>query len=155
MKGAGKGGLPSTLEPAPKITEAASALAGGCKPVHPFVKHPLESQPSSKAATQRDDSPHVSAESSSASSSGPPEPAKEEGPRDQAVNGPAIPFEDGVPLTKAATAQSFEESEDLSNELELDTFDYRTFYLNDLRNRDSDTEPTIYGSDSESSDEGF
>ena len=147
MKGAGKGGLPSTLEPAPKITEAASALAG--------KQETLESQPSSKAATQRDDSPHVSAESSSASSSGPPEPAKEEGPRDQAVNGPAIPFEDGVPLTKAATAQSFEESEDLSNELELDTFDYRTFYLNDLRNRDSDTEPTIYGSDSESSDEGF
>ena len=85
MKGAGKGGLPSTLEPAPKITEAASALAG--------KQETLESQPSSKAATQRDDSPHVSAESSSASSSGPPEPAKEEGPRaanqasNQAVNG--------------------------------------------------------------------
>ena len=47
-------------------------------------------------------------------------------------------------------------SEDLSNErLELDTFDYRTYYMNDLRTRDSDTEPTIYGSDSESSDEGF
>ena len=96
MKGAGKGGLPSTLEPAPKITEAASALAG--------KQETLESQPSSKAATQRDDSPHVSAESSSASSSGPPEPAKEEGPRaanqasNQAVNGsqPAIPFEDGT-----------------------------------------------------------
>ena len=139
MKGAGKGGLPSTLEPAPKITEAASALAG--------KQETLESQPSSKAATQRDDSPHVSAESSSASSSGPPEPAKEEGPRGQAVNGPAISFEDGT--------EDGEGSEDLSNKLELDTFDYRTFYLNDLRNRDSDTEPTIYGSDSESSDEGF
>jgi hypothetical protein len=86
----------------------------------------------------------------------------------QAVNGsqPAVPFEDGtdytVPrLTKAGSAdlESFEDgdgSEDLSNErLELDTFDYRTYYMNDLRNRDSDTEPTIYGSDSESSDEGF
>ena len=152
MKGAGKGGLPSTLEPAPKITEAASALAG--------KQETLESQPSSKAATQRDDSPHVSAESSSASSSGPPEPAKEEGPRDQAVNGPAISFEDGtnsaVPLTKAGRFEDGDGSEDLSDDrLELDTFDYRTYYLNDLRNRDSDTEPTIYGSDSESSDEGF
>ena len=82
---------------------------------------------------------------------------------------PAIPFEDGtnsaVPLTKAGRFEDGEGSEDLSNKLELDTFD-RTFYLsgrmfcnqmcpNDLRNRDSDTEPTIYGSDSESSDEGF
>ena len=47
-------------------------------------------------------------------------------------------------------------SEDLSNEqLVLDTFDYFTYYMNDLQTRDSDTEPTIYGSDSDSSDEGF
>ena len=44
--------------------------------------------------------------------------------------------------------------------LVLDTFDYRGYYLdgcylNDLRNRFSDLEPTIYGSDSESSDDGF
>ena len=151
-KTSGKGSPPSS--PEPEAREEACAQEPEPANAHQSAGAE-ESQPSSKAATQRDDSPHVSAESSSASSSGPPEPAKEEGPRDQAVNGPAIPFEDGVPLTKAATAQSFEESEDLSNELELDTFDYRTFYLNDLRNRDSDTEPTIYGSDSESSDEGF
>ena len=84
--------------------------------------------PAFQAATQRDDSPHVSAESSSASSSGPPEPAKEEGPRDQAVNGPAIPSEDGtdyaVPFTKAGSFEDGDGSEDLSDDwLELDTFD--------------------------------
>ena len=182
-KGAGKAGFPLTLEPVPKIKEAASALGGGFKPVHPLVNHTLEPQPSSKAATQREDSLHVRAGSSSASSSGPPESAKEEqgktagltgwGPRAanqaQAVNGsqPAFPSAEGgtdytVPrMTKfeSVGVESFEDgdgSEDLSNErLVLDTFDYRTYYLNDLRNRDSDSEPTIYGSDSESSDEGF
>ena len=80
---------------------------------------------------------------------------------------PAFPSaEDGTDYTvprmtkfESVGVESFEDgdgSEDLSNErLVLDTFDYRTYYLNDLRNRDSDTEPTIYGSDSESSDEGF
>ena len=139
-----KGSPPSS--PEPEAREEACAQEPEPANAHQSAGAE-ESHPYSKAATQRDDSPHVSAESSSASSSGPPEPAKEEGPRDQAVNGPAISFEDGT--------EDGEGSEDLSNKLELDTFDYRTFYLNDLRNRDSDTEPTIYGSDSESSDEGF
>ena len=128
-KTSGKGSPPSS--PEPEAREEACAQEPEPANAHQSAGAE-ESQPSSKAASQRDDSPHVSAESSSASSSGPPEPAKEEGPRDQAV------------------------PEDLSDDrLELDTFDYRTYYLNDLRNRDSDTEPTIYGSDSESSDEGF
>ena len=156
-KTSGKGSPPSS--PEPEAREEACAQEPEPANAHQSAGAE-ESQPSSKAASQRDDSPHVSAESSSASSSGPPEPAKEEGPRDQAVNGPAISFEDGtnsaVPLTKAGRFEDGDGSEDLSDDrLELDTFDYRTYYLNDLRNRDSDTEPTIYGSDSESSDEGF
>ncbi|CAL1173155.1 unnamed protein product [Cladocopium goreaui] len=155
-KTSGKGSPPSS--PEPEAREEACAQEPEPANAHQSAGAE-ESQPSSKAASQRDDSPHVSAESSSASSSGPPEPAKEEEPRDQAVNGPAISFEDGtnsaVPLTKAGRFEDGDGSEDLSDDrLELDTFDYRTYYLNDLRNRDSDTEPTIYGSDSESSDEG-
>ena len=146
-KGVGKAGFPLALEPMLKIKEAASALGGGFKPVHPLVNH-------AKAATQREDSPHVRAGSSSASSSGPPESAKEEqgkaagltgwGPRAanqaQAVHGsqPAFPSaEDGTDYTvprmtkfESVGVESLEDgdgSEDLSNErLVLDTFDYRT-----------------------------
>ena len=125
------------MEPAPKITEAASALGAECKPA---------------SVTRRDDSPHVSANSSSASSSGRPEPAQEVAQQAsiQAVNRSQHAI---------AGLESFQDpdgAEDLSNErLELDTFDYRTYYMNDLRTRDSDTEPTMYGSESESSDEGL
>ena len=145
-KTSGKGSPPSS--PEPEAREEACAQEPEPANAHQSAGAE-ESQPSSKAASQRDDSPHFSAESSSASSSGPPEPAKEEGPRDQDGTNSA------VPLTKAGRFEDSEGSEDLSNKLELDTFDYRTLYLNDIRNRDSDTEPTIYGSDSESSDEGF
>ena len=92
-KTSGKGSPPSS--PEPEAREEACAQEPEPANAHQSAGAE-ESQPSSKAATQRDDSPHVSAESSSASSSGPPEPAKEEGPRDQAVNGPAISFEDGT-----------------------------------------------------------
>ena len=101
-KTSGKGS--PTSSPEPEAREEACAQEPEPANAHQSAGAE-ESQPSSKAASQRDDSPHVSAESSSASSSGPPEPAKEEGPRDQVVKRPPIPFED------------------LSNELELDLFD--------------------------------